>query len=549
MLHPTRQLVARALRRSATSFRNTRTRAILPPIAPVSTSSLASSRFRNDRSRFSRLPPMGDGVRDRKRNKDDSLKPPEASASGEENEQRQFEHDRTHIPSELQAPVHVPEDPRGVLKLASDPSVGQALGHSALIVTRQLEFMSFVGFEQANKYALLTPDGQPAGYLAEEGVSLGSSLRRNFFATSRPFTATLFSTQGTPLLLFRRGFTLINSAIQVYRLDPSWNGAGYGARAAEISTDGAQESNQAGMKLIGESHQRWHMWRRKYELFQAHQEKSYADSSEGVKGEEVLSQFAQIDAPFLSWDFVMSNKDDKILGAINRNFRGFGREIFTDTGQYVMRFDSVVNDTTLNPRIGSSAGQLTGREVIPSQYTTESLTLDQRAVALAAAISIDFDFFSKHSSHGSGFGFPLFIPFPGAGPVAGAGEAGAAGEVGAAGAGAAGSAAETGAGAAAGAAAAGYGFGQHGQSDPWNQSAEQPPADQGMSDPWSSSGATQPPPWGGESASGWPSSPETGVGGEDVWGEQDPWSGSQGGDGEGSDGGLLSGLWDAFNDE
>lgn len=39
---------------------------------------------------------------------------------------------------------------------------------------------------------------------------------------------------------------------------------------------------------------------------------------------------------------------------------------------------------------------------------SRGLTLDERAVALACAVSIDFDFFSRHSSHGGGG----FMPFP-----------------------------------------------------------------------------------------------------------------------------------------
>jgi hypothetical protein len=50
-------------------------------------------------------------------------------------------------------------------------------------------------------------------------------------------------------------------------------------------------------------------------------------------------------------------------------------QIFTDTGEYVLRMDAVD---------GNSRG----------------MTLDERAVTLACAISIDFDYFSRHSSHG-----------------------------------------------------------------------------------------------------------------------------------------------------
>jgi len=114
-------------------------------------------------------------------------------------------------------------------------------------------------------------------------------------------------------------------------------------------------------------------------------------------------QFARIDSGFLSWDFNIEDENNDILGSVNRNFRGFAREvfihiilslsklhttktyvyvrtielfkIFTDTGQYVIRMDS-------------------------AQSILRGLSLDERAVILAAAISIDFDYFSRHSEHG-----------------------------------------------------------------------------------------------------------------------------------------------------
>ena len=44
-------------------------------------------------------------------------------------------------------------------------------------------------------------------------------------------------------------------------------------------------------------------------------------------------------------------------------------------------------------------------QVIPRQAT--DLTLDERAMALATAVTIDIDYFSRHS--GSGMGFPMFM--------------------------------------------------------------------------------------------------------------------------------------------
>lgn len=51
-------------------------------------------------------------------------------------------------------------------------------------------------------------------------------------------------------------------------------------------------------------------------------------------------QFAAITGNFLAWEFEL--KDDKggTLGLIDRNFQGFGKEIFTDAGKYVIHFGS-----------------------------------------------------------------------------------------------------------------------------------------------------------------------------------------------------------------
>ena len=40
------------------------------------------------------------------------------------------------------------------------------------------------------------------------------------------------------------------------------------------------------------------------------------------------------------------------------------------------------------------------------------LGLDERMAVLAAAISIDFDYFSQHSQHGAGSMLPFFLPIP-----------------------------------------------------------------------------------------------------------------------------------------
>jgi hypothetical protein len=149
-----------------------------------------------------------------------------------------------------------------------------------------------------------------------------------------------------------------------------------------------------------------------------------------------MLQFARVDEPFLSWDFSLMSEDAALIGSVNRNFGGFAREIFTDTGVYALRMDAA----------GLAVGSQTGDQAV-STSAHPGMTLDQRAVMLATAVSVDFDYFSRHSSGGGFMGmWPLWMPWGGgageaaggvaageaAGAVGAAGESGIASEVGAA---------------------------------------------------------------------------------------------------------------------
>lgn len=71
------------------------------------------------------------------------------------------------------------------------------------------------------------------------------------------------------------------------------------------------------------------------------------------------------------------------MGVVSRNWVGLGRELFTDTGVYILQMDA------------ADAGEST-----VTNEKAPGLTLDQRAVLLATAVSIDYDYFSRHSTRG-----------------------------------------------------------------------------------------------------------------------------------------------------
>lgn len=208
------------------------------------------------------------------------------------------------------------------------------------------------------------------------------------------------------------------------------------------------------MPIIGEVQQQWAPLRRKYNLF-LHNQPPDAETATNARqsppndlhqslsqqlqvaqgtpdsSADQYNQFAYIDEPFLSWDFSIRSANSQLIGSVNRNWGGIGREFFTDTGVYALRMDAagIAKPSTLP---GPSDGRT---DVITHKEEGPGMTLDQRAVMLATAVSIDFDYFSRHSGAGGGMGWmPLWFPM-------GGGEAAAAGEA-AGGAGAVGEAAE-----------------------------------------------------------------------------------------------------------
>ena len=83
----------------------------------------------------------------------------------------------------------------------------------------------------------------------------------------------------------------------------------------------------------------------------------------------------------LEWDFNLQDENGKKIASVNKDFRGFAKEvivtkpnvlifqIFTDANQYVVH-----NETAERPT-----------------------TLEERAVTLATAVAVDYDYFSKKS--------------------------------------------------------------------------------------------------------------------------------------------------------
>ena len=101
--------------------------------------------------------------------------------------------------NDLLAPVHIPEDPNAVIK--SNHPASQLLAQSGLVVQRQIEMLNlFIGFEQANRYVILDPQGNHVGYMAEHDGGLGKKFSRQGFKTHRAFTTHVFDRHQTEVL-------------------------------------------------------------------------------------------------------------------------------------------------------------------------------------------------------------------------------------------------------------------------------------------------------------------------------------------------------------
>ncbi|CCK69884.1 Aim25p KNAG_0D01320 [Huiozyma naganishii CBS 8797] len=234
-------------------------------------------------------------------------------------------------------------------------SIKAILSTPTLVIERQIEFGNLIfGFEQRNKYTINNPAGETLGYILERERSLSQVVLRQFTKLHRPFVVDVFDRDDNYLFKMQRNFSFINSKVHI------WNETGQDVPSMPDDF------------LVGTSMQRWHLWRRKYDLF--------VNSNQGKSRE--LKQFGAIDAPFLSFDFPVLDEAGKVVASVDRNWVGLGRELFTDTGVYIIRFDSQRSFKGVYDQ---------------SMLSNEVLNLNERAVLLGNAISIDFDYFSRHS--------------------------------------------------------------------------------------------------------------------------------------------------------
>ncbi|KAI9807245.1 MAG: hypothetical protein M1825_005963 [Sarcosagium campestre] len=300
----------------------------------------------------------------------------------------------------------------------------------------------------------MDPQGNTIGYMAEQERGMANVMARQWFRTHRSFTTHVFDKNRVEVLRFVRPFSYISSRIRVFDPLAPDDGVRSSSKSLATTESGSLQTQNdpfAGqmsslpvedMRIIGEAHQQWAPLRRKYNLFLRDNstgadariniaQGTISDGRESAKNQLQMirsedsggyRQFAYVDEPFLSWDFSLRAADSTLLGSVNRNFAGFAREIFTDTGVYALRMDAASPSEASQDMIPQTGNARANAQ----KYAQSGMTLDKRAVMLATAVSLDFDYFSRHSgAAGPGF-MPLWFPGMGssAGEAEGAAEAG-----------------------------------------------------------------------------------------------------------------------------
>ena len=208
-----------------TSLSENHTRALdmrplsIQPRTLRSSGSLLRAGFATKKPR-SRLPPPGPRNTVRRappstppsRRPQSSSRPPPISDPPPETQQSSLDAVSTALretnseTNNLLSPVNVPEDPNGVLN-ERHPATS-ILSNSAIVVTRQLELMNaMLGFEQANKYVIMDPQGNHIGYMAERELGMGNMMARQMFSTHRSFTCHVFDRNENEVLRVCRQYT------------------------------------------------------------------------------------------------------------------------------------------------------------------------------------------------------------------------------------------------------------------------------------------------------------------------------------------------------
>lgn len=223
---------------------------------------------------------------------------------------------------------------------------GRILSEPILIVERLIQpYELAVGFEECNRYIVKNYRGEKLAMIEEHSGGFKKMLVRQVAKSKRPFTFDVIDNDGNVVLTFKRKFEFITSHLK-----------------ACLPND----------TLIGESFEKYNVIKRKYNLFQ-------------VTGPNQLTQFGYVNAPPKSFEFSVGDEQGQTIAAVDCNWTGLAREVFTNSNMYIIRMDPWA---------------FQGVADFYKNVKQVPLTLDQRAILLANVVSLDFDYFTRdHDSN------------------------------------------------------------------------------------------------------------------------------------------------------
>lgn len=183
----------------------------------------------------------------------------------------------------------------------SQPLAPLLAGADAVSVKQQREISEIVfGFDVANRYQVVAPNGVARGEVLEEANGITGLLFRNVLSTWRPLTMHVRDHQGSEIALLRKSFSFF-----FHRL--------------ELIVDG---------RKIGSIQRRFSLLGRKYDV----------EDPEG----RVL---AQIRRPlFRLWQYPVYDGGGTEIARIGKRWGGLLNELFTDADTYAVTFTDAVDD-------------------------------------------------------------------------------------------------------------------------------------------------------------------------------------------------------------
>jgi uncharacterized protein YxjI len=158
-------------------------------------------------------------------------------------------------------------------------------------------FEIILGWETRNKYRILDENKEPIAYAAEQSKGIFSSIMRQFFDHWRAFTVTIFNQQRQPEYLLNFPFRWFFKTLYV---------------------------SDASGKPIGKLEQRFAIFRKKFDVYDQHEQ-----------------LMAKINSSFFKfWTFDFYHHDHKI-GSIQKKWSGALVELFTDKDNFVVTFNDL----------------------------------------------------------------------------------------------------------------------------------------------------------------------------------------------------------------